>query len=143
MWSEGKPNGKSYSKYLPGKCGAYRSHYGTEILSVRGAAVKAVGGNADAEGISVMVQPLLVLLLPSLNGVRSDLGDEPVAPGQQRQSLQDNNEAQGGLGYGVEALVQLDEGHAFVLCCHGPRCHGCHKIRQRDENDSLDQKSNT
>ena len=74
-----------------------------------------------------MVQPLLVLLLPSLNGVRSDLGDEPVTPGQQRQSLQDNNEAQGGLGYGVEALVQLDEGHAFVLCCHMP--HGIHAPR--------------
>ena len=59
---------------------------------------------------------LLVLLLLGSNGVRPDLGGEPVTPGQQRQSLQDNDEAQGGLGYWVKTLVQFDEGHAFGLC---------------------------
>jgi len=69
--------------------------------------------------VSCGATTLLVLLLLSLNRVRSDLGDEPVTPGHQRQSLQDNDEAQGGLGYWVEALVQLDEGHAFGFC-HKP-----------------------
>ena len=54
---------------------------------------------------------LLVLLLPGLDGIGPNFRDEPPTPGEEGQSLQGNDQTEGGLGDGVEVLVQLDQGH--------------------------------
>ena len=71
-------------------------------------------GGANAGGISSTISlstSLLVLLLPGLDGIGPNLRDEPPTPREEGQSLQGNDQTEGGLGDGVEILVQLDQGH--------------------------------
>lgn len=72
-------------------------------------------GGANAAGISSTISllstSLLVLLLPGLDGIGPNFRDEPPTPGEEGQSLQGNDQTEGGLGDGMEVLVQLDQGH--------------------------------